>query len=235
MMLPFRGRRLLDTLLLAMFAASMAVMAVANEDPILRDIVCSKIEWACARSQHYKAWNKIFYDVSLASFVSLVFYFLIVRLPELSKRRRLKRSFRAVYRSFKAECTAIFLLVADGSYQSGLPEELYPQTAFKEYFGADRWNQFANKLEGHYLQLLLHEMETFREEVLYVLNNIDFDGDEDIAFLKRLSAAIASTRVITPGYDNKAFFRFLWSLFAGYDLATGYRQTDIVEDMIKRI
>jgi hypothetical protein len=237
--LPLQKKNFVDALLLAMLVVAIATLFLANENPSIRDIVCSKI--ACFRSEHSVAWNKAFYDISLGSIVSLVFYFLIVRLPERSKRLRIKRSFRAQYVSFKKDCIEIFLLLADGSYTVGFSEKLYEQVEFKKYFkdvneaGEDRWYCVVNKLNGYYLEQLLREMEAFRGEVLFVMNNIDFSDDEEFDFFKRLSNAIASVNVVTPGYENKALFQFLWSLFAGWDFVYGYAKTDIVEDMIKKI
>jgi hypothetical protein len=241
MTLRLPGKRILDALLLTIFVMAVAVMAVANEDPLLRNALCSTIKWSCIRSAHFAAWNKLFYDLALGSFVSLVFYLLIVRLPEHFRRLRIKRSFRGRYLAFKQECIEIFLLLADRSYAGGFPESLCALTPFRNYFsehGGDsqtRWDRVANNLDNHHTQLLLNALEAFREEVHYVLSNIDFDSDDELEFLKRLSRAIASAKVITPGYDTNSLFRFLWSLFAGWDLASGLRETDIVEDMINRI
>jgi hypothetical protein len=41
---------------------------------------------------------------------------------------------------------------------------------------------------------------------------------------------------VTLGYDeSKLLARFLWTVFAGWDLITGYRKKDIVEKMIDAI
>jgi hypothetical protein len=40
----------------------------------------------------------------------------------------------------------------------------------------------------------------------------------------------------TLGYDDtKSLGNFLWSLFAGFDFITGYRERDIIQDMIDAI
>jgi hypothetical protein len=79
-------------------------------------------------------------------------------------------------------------------------------------------------------------MEIFRNELVFVLNNADIPKDEPFEFLKRLSAAIYSMKDISLGYDEvKSLARFLWSVFAGWDPSTGYREEDIVKKMIATI
>ena len=79
-------------------------------------------------------------------------------------------------------------------------------------------------------------MEMFRNELIFVLNNTDIPKDEPFEFLKRLSRLIYSLKDVTPGYDEmKPLERFLWDVFAGFDLITGYRKDDIVKRMISEI
>ncbi len=135
------------------------------------------------------------------------------------------------------------LLVADGSYSGGFPESLLQQDKFKDYFkqtvppgDRNRWDQFLNKLDPHYLRELLTRMEIFRDEIAFVLNNADIPKDEPFDFLKRLSAAIYSMKDVTLGYDEtKPLAGFLWTVFTGWDWITGYRKEDIVEKMLNSI
>ena len=79
-------------------------------------------------------------------------------------------------------------------------------------------------------------MGLFRDEIAFVLNAVDIPGDEPFEFLKRLSSAIYSIQDTTLGYDEtKPIANFLWSVFAGFDLVTGYRKEDIVKKMIDAI
>src|SRR5262249_16128614 len=100
----------------------------------------------------------------------------------------------------------------------------------------DRWNAFENKLNEYYLKELIKRMELFRDEITFVLNNVDIPGDEPFKFLKRLSAAIYSLQDTTLGYDQtEPISLFLWDVFAGWDRITGFRKDDIVKKMIDAI
>ena len=43
-------------------------------------------------------------------------------------------------------------------------------------------------------------------------------------------------RGVTPDYDDtKTLGRFLWEIFAGFSFVTGYRERDIIREMIDAI
>jgi hypothetical protein len=234
-------KRPLDLILTAIFALSIVAMLLANDDPFVRNAFCERLGF-CPIVAHATAWNKIIYDIAVGSFISLIFYLLIVRLPENQRRRRLKKSFREQYTNFREECIEIMLMVADGTFEWGFHRTLIDQDKFKEYFkesvspSQDRWDAFMNNLDAHYLQALITKMEILRDEISFILNNVDIPDDAPFKFLKRLSAAIFSMRGTTLDYDStKSFARFLWSVFAGWDFVTGYRERDIIEEMIEAI
>ena len=134
------------------------------------------------------------------------------------------------------------LMVADGTFTWGFHETLVDQDKFRDYFkqqispDQDRWHAFLNNLDQYHLQQLSMHMEILRDEIAFVLNNIDIPNDQPFEFFKRLSRAILSMRSTTLGYDEtKQFAGFLWSVFAGWDVITGYRERDIIQEMIEAI
>ena len=79
-------------------------------------------------------------------------------------------------------------------------------------------------------------MEIFREEIQFFLNNVDIPSEKPFEFLTRLSTAIYSMQDKTLDYDDtKSFGGFLWQIFAGFDLISGYRERDIIQEMIDAI
>jgi hypothetical protein len=236
----FAKRRLFDLGLLILIAINLVAILLAGEDPRFRDAVWAMTPFHLT-SEYAAAWNKVIYDLNLGSIVSLFFYGLIVRLPEHQKRTRIKRSFQAHYTRFKLECIEIFLLLADNSYEMEVPETLMNQAAFRDYFktpvsdGQERWHRVANNLEGYYLQLILNRMEAFREEIIFVLNNLDIETDAAFEFSKNFSKAITSASILTRTDDKKQLLQFLWTVFTGWSFVTGYPEGDIVEDMIREL
>lgn len=219
---------------------SIAIMFLANEDSLLRDALCRS--GICFYSDYAHGWNKLFYDFAAGCVITVVFYWLLVRWPEHQKRKRIKRSFYAQYRAFKLACIENFLAVADGGFDSALPESLLPIDCFRKYFkqhigdGKTRWDEVANKMTPYYLEATFVRMEILRQEVSLVLHSIDVSDDEAFELLKRLSHAMQMQRSATTDYDSmKSFLSFFWSLFAGWDWVEGYRARDIVEEMVGSI
>jgi hypothetical protein len=119
---------------------------------------------------------------------------------------------------------------------------LLEQEESKNYFNQkvtpdqDRRNRFENKLDEHHLKELIKKAEIFRDEIAFVLNNVDIPSEAPFEFLKRLSAVIYSVQDATLGCDEtKLFARFLWEVFAGFSWVTGYRERDIIPEMIEAI
>jgi hypothetical protein len=234
-------KHLLDGVLWAIFVASVAALFLAHEDPFVRDVFCSHIKF-CPAITNAKAWNKILYDLAVGTLVSLLLYVLVVRIPDYQKRQRIKRNLTKQYENFREDCIAIMLMVSDGTFDWGFHRELTDQAKFKEYFkrpvgnGQDRWDAFVNKLDEYNLEALILKMEILRDEVAFALNNVDIADEQPFLFLKRLSHALFSMRNTTLGYDEtKSFAGFLWSVFAGWDAVSGYRERDIIDDMIAAI
>jgi hypothetical protein len=124
----------LDQILLILFALSVAIIFWTNEDPFMREALCTHTGFLCFKATHAKVINKILHDIGIGSLISLIFYVLIVRLPDLQRRRRLRKSLAIHYKYFKEDYIGIFLAVADGSFDAEFPATLMDQKKFKDYF-----------------------------------------------------------------------------------------------------
>lgn len=79
-------------------------------------------------------------------------------------------------------------------------------------------------------------MEILRSEILFVMSEIEIDDERVLECLKRLSATIDKMRKTTNDYDSmKGFGNFVWEVFAGWNIVTGYQEGDFFEDMIEAI
>jgi hypothetical protein len=122
----------LDLSLIALSILSVAAIFIGHEDDFARRVVCMKLP--CLELANAPAWQKIIYDLGIGSLISLIFYGLVVRLPERQKRLRIKRSFANHYRDFKEDCIATILMAADGTFEWGFHKTLVDQNKFREYF-----------------------------------------------------------------------------------------------------
>lgn len=179
---------------------------------------------------------------ALAALQVYFFYALLVRLPDTQRRNRMKRSLSAHYLAFRKDLISGIVGTADGSYDSDIVDSLLDRSFFRKYFkehvteGQERWEKFLNRLDAYKVREIITSMEIFRDEIQFVLNNVYIEDDAPFEFFKRLSAAIYEQKDTSPEYDDvKRLSRFLWSLLSGWDWVEGYRERDIVQDMIDAI
>ncbi len=196
----------------------------------------------CPTIADSRAWEKIAYDLGTGSIISLFFYWLVVRLPENVKRRRIRNSFALHFRQFKEDTIGTILMVTDGTYRYGLHEELVNQKKFKDYFkekdrtGNERWYAFYNNMTEYYLQELQTHLEVLRSEILFTMAAVDIADKEVLEFMKRFSANIIRYRRTRLDDDSmKSFGNFIYEIFAGFSLVTGYMKRDYFQTMISDI
>lgn len=233
-------KRPLNWLLLGIALVSVAATLLGQESPFVRTAVCVHIP--CPTLVHSHAWEKIAYNLGIGSIISLFFYWLVVRLPENAKRRRIRNSFAEHFREFKEDTIATMLMVTDGTFEWGFHRELVDQKKFRDYFkqevapGQDRWDSLHNKMTDYHLDELLTHLEILRGEILFAMSAVEIDDKKVLEFLKRLSATIVKMRKTTRDYDSmKSFGNFMWEMFAGWSFVTGYQKRDFFEDMIRAI
>jgi hypothetical protein len=233
-------KRPLNSALITLALISLGAILLGADEPFGRITVCARLP--CPSIPHSHVWERIAYDLGIGSIVSLLFYWLVVRIPENAKRRRIRNSFARHFRDFKEDAIATMLMVADGTFSWGFHQELVDQKRFREYFkeqvspDRDRWDEVHNKMTDYYLDELLTHLEILRAEILFAMAAIDIDDKKALEFLKRLSATIVRMRKTTLDYDSmKSFGGFLWEVFAGWNVVSGYQERDFFEDMIQAI
>ena len=233
-------KRPLNWALALLALISISAILLGQEDPYLRTALCSEL--SCRPTHVLSAGKKIAYDLGIASIVSLIFYWLVVRIPDNAKRRRIRNSFALHFRQFKEDFIATILIVTDGTYTYGFHQELVDQKKFREYFqqndasGQERWYAFYNNMTDYYLQELLTHLDVLRSEILFTMAAVDIDDKKVLEFMKRFSASIVRYRDTTLDYDSmKSFGNFMYEIFGGFNLATGYMERDYFEDMINAI
>ena len=233
-------KRPLNWFLLIVALVSVATILLGHENPFARVALCMQLP--CPQFPHISAWEKIGYDLGIGSIVSLFFYWLVVRIPENAKRRRIRGSFAKHFREFKEDTIATILRVTDGTFDWGFHRELTDQKRFQEYFkqrvgeGQDRWDFWHNKMTEHDLDELLTHLKILRDEIRFTMSVIDIDDKNVLEFMKRLSATIGKMRRTTRDDDSmNSFGHFMWEVFAGWNIVSGQQKRDIFEDMIHAI
>jgi hypothetical protein len=228
-----------DVVLILLTLLCTIVMLISSSDPVLPFI---KGTAAHVLLSQFKTGNQIAFDLSVGLLAGVFMYYLVVRIPEQSKRRRLRVHLAETYKSFKEDSIAVYLGCFMPSYPSDLPRTLSQQAEFRNFFkkqhvpGQDRWHAVANGLDDRHLKTLVVELEILMQEIHFTLSAIDVLDRSAFQFLKRLSQIIYRSKNWTTDYDDvKSLMSFLWSLHAGWSWAEGYAESDPVAEMIAAI
>lgn len=228
-----------DAALVALSLLSAALMLVASTDPVLPSIRGTA---AHELLRQFQTGNQIVFDLSVGVLTSIFIYYMVVRIPEYDKRRRLRANLASTYQSFKEDSIAIYLGCLMGSYPSGLPRQISDQVEFRSFFkeqhtpDQDRWHAVANGLNDNSLKTLLIELEILAQEIHFTLSATDVQDQRAFQFLKRLTHIIHRGKNWTTDYDDvKSLMGFLWSLHTGWSWIDGYPDSDPVAEVIASI
>jgi hypothetical protein len=236
-------RMKLSTALLVILAfCSLVAVLVFYEKPVLADALCRQV--VCPGWGLHQRWGKLFYDLGLTSLTSLIFYWILVVVPENQRRERLRRSMTQNYRLFREDVVSTLLGIIQRSYSVGQVRELATsQRAFRDFFhspsdaeGQEWWHAVQNRIREHHIASLTIALELFRDEIAFLLNNADVRDDEAFAFFRRLSDAITSAKV--PNATDSpadAILGFIWQALSGWNAVSGYPEHDVIADMIRKI
>jgi hypothetical protein len=188
------------------------------------------------------SYQSIIHALSLGFVVSAIFYFLVVFSPEHRRRNLIHANLKSEYDEFRLACISTFLILSD-SQEYGDPRMLLDQSEFRRYFkgknaaGEDRWDALANALQSseYYLKEIVYYLHVLNEEIRFARNAINIHDAEVFEFLTRLSQEIARMEGTERDYESvKTFCRFLWSVFTGWSWVSGYRESDIIKEMLGR-
>ena len=224
--------RIFTLILWILSTASIILVLKTSDEPML---AIFKNTWADSLFQQLATGNLIIFNLSIGFLVSVIFYLLVVWFPNRQRRNLIKRNFEEQYKMFKRDTIKIFLSILELGNDFDLPSKLSDVKEFRDYF-KNRWGGVLNGLDEYHLKDLLVTLEIFRNEVSYVLNNVNISDPEVFALLKRLSQAVYSLKNSSFKDDEiKEFSHFVWQLFGGFSFAEGCKDHDIVKIMIKKI
>lgn len=185
-----------------------------------------------------------FYAISISIIAASIFYVFNIYLPERKRKDIIKHNFKEEYIYFKKYSIAIFLSVLGESSNAKIEEKLCDLSEFKKYFkekcgsGQERWYKVWGELNRNTLKNLLVGLDILRDEVFFMLNNIEINDEKVLSLFKLLSQSVYRYRAkgINMDYEEKkALLRFLWQLFSGWSFVDGYRKDDVVMLMIEKI
>ena len=238
-MLAFFRRNTLDLLLWLLFIGSLALMFKSSTDPRPTFIKGTPLDEVF---RPFPTGNQIIFDVTVGVIVSLFVYVLVVRLPAWQRKQRLKDHLLRRYDDLKQQCLLHFLWACNEPAESTLIDRLKSQEEFKTYFNEpvsadqNRWHAVLNGLTDDYVQSLVRELDLFRGELDYTLTTVEVVDEKVFSFLRNLTQVLQRSRHWSDREDQlKPLSQFMWSMFTGWSIVSGYTNRDHVNEMISAI
>lgn len=189
------------------------------------------------------SYIKMVYDLSVGFIVSAIFYWVVVYLPERRREEMVGWELQRQYDTFKRDCISIFLILSKSqSYPN--KEALLDQEEFRRYFknknetGEARWDAIFNGLQENkfYLRGIVFRLRLLGDEIKFARSTLNVIDPGVYEFFGNLSREIDSMGLIgEDSEDLKALVRFLWQVFAGWDWDVGYRRSDFIREMLKKV
>jgi len=236
------SRKYIDIALLVVGIIAVLLAIKTSHDPFPWNSTHPLIEFLEDLFDKFETGNEVIFSLSVGSAVSILFYFLIVWYPERRKRKILRESLKQNYYRFRLSTIGILLHSSDHCCDSHLQQKLNDPKEFRKYFQEDvtgsgeRWYDVQNNLEECHLQELRIELEILRDELAYIISQIDISEPKTLDFFKNLSKYVYRMKQKSLEYDDvKSLSGFLWEIFANWDFSTGYVEEDIIEKMIQKI
>jgi len=190
----------------------------------------------------FPAYSDAILNLSSGYTTSVFLYFLIVFFPEHLRRKRVRENALKVYREFKRSVLGLILSASGKALTLDQIEELMEPDKFAEYFCHDetgsvgRWNEFLNGLDDFHVGQIVIELEILRDEMQFIVNNVDLDDADAYVYLKHLSTVSYSMSKTGSDYDDqKQWGRFLMELFAQWNMGEGKWKKDYISESIRKI
>jgi hypothetical protein len=210
---PFK-KPSLGAWLIAGLATCLLLMLKTSNDPLVSWLQGTKVGTIFSK---LPTGNEVAFNLSAATASAILMYYVLVKIPEQQKKKRVKAHLLRTYDRFKEQCIATFVGLADGHYSGETVQSLMSSEKFKEYFkervGPDmnRWDAAANRMNDYSLRQLTVEMEILYNEFQHVMTVTDIQDDELHSFFKHLSEQLYKWRLWQEDYDGvKSAMGFFW-------------------------
>ena len=198
-------------------------------------------------------WWDDFYTVTspflIGGLISFLFYFLVVHVPERKKSKIIKSNLKSVYAGIKKDILYQVIFASQKGGRRDLQADsetisrLLTIGGFKEAFEGGReadegFYAFENHISEdtpEFRNIILN-LQILSKQIDYVLHNYSILDEEVFGFFKRLEVYLMRIQNLDANYDDaKTLSAFIWEIFTGWSIVSGYGDHDIIEKMISDI
>lgn len=222
--------------ILLLFAVLVVLFASSDRPQVSGDALPGRF------FSDFLSYRDAILNIGSGYIISVLFYFLLVALPEHFKRVRHKDHALKVCRRFKEDAIGLIFSASGKGYGLDEIDELMDPKKFRDYFEEDetgsgaRWYEFLNGLDEYHRGRIVTELEILGDELQFLVSHHDVEDIDVYKHLKNASVAIHTMSKTGVSYDEqKQWGRFLWGLFTLFDWGEGYREEDPIERAIARI
>lgn len=172
----------------------------------------------------FPVYGDVILNLSSGYVISVIFYFLVVYLPERAKCRRIRAHALKIYESFRKAAIRQILFASGQPGSLDEVRRLMDPKNFDDYWSFNkeesrqRYYDFLNGLNEYHAGRIALELEILRDEIQYVISNVDVEDENAFAFMKNLSVYAYEMSKTGASYDEqKQWGRFLSSLLVPKD------------------
>ena len=230
----------MNKMVVLLFCLSFMGVILGSDDPVIPILQGTKIEPFFYLLDEGRS---IVFNLSCGFLASLLLWFLIVHVPNLQKRKIIKRKLNEKYRLFKINMVRNLLYASDNrNPKSGLVEDLCNHDQFRRYFGGNKkqhWYDVVRGLDNNerHIDDIRNDLLILYNEITYVLNNVDFTEEKSYTSFVVLQENIF--RLLNKNkYESeyvKTLSQFIYSIMGSWDFTEGAMADDVVQKMIDQV
>lgn len=186
-------------------------------------------------------------NILISCFVSFVFFFLLVYVPESRRRKMLRQNALSVYRSVKRDILRNVLAASikggrkDLSSSEDVLDKLMHPHEFRERFekgslGDEGFYAFANQMSDETYEFIeiVNQLKVLSHHLNFLMHNFPFRDERLFGYVTRLEQLLLRIQTSGAGYDeSKPLCRYIYQVYAGWDWVSGYTGYDPVEKSLR--
>lgn len=197
-------------------------------------------------------WSEVYSiasNILISCFVSFIFYFLLVSVPERRRSKMLKKNALSHYKYLKKQ---ILFNVLSASIKGGredleltydVIDELSDPQKFRSKFegrreGDEGFYAFENQMsdETYEFREIIFNLGILSRHLNFLMHNFPFRDDELFQYITRLENVLLRIQFSGAGYDeSKPLCEFIYQIYAGWDWYSSYVGYDRIQKSLEEL
>lgn len=200
----------------------------------------------------YYCISGIVKDIAIGLFISFIFYYIVVFIPEFLNKEAQKKVFLNFYEEFRKNIIREFLYLSEfeqsKTTETQICELLNDVKKLDSFFleknkkniGQNNYDTMMNniwtpKYKGSF-DKIIGCVDELRKEMIFLVSNVQIDDPDLLEWVRIMDRILSSYGQFDMHENNseKIFIEYLWRLLTGKNLTKGY-VGDFIKDKIKKL